>query len=565
MGKIWTIILGGSLLLGTVATSAPYAYADASPLGMQPTFIADSWSSPSASTDEALIWKYLLSKKSDFGLLSTDTDIQSQFKITTRSTDDVGVRHYRLKQYVDGTPIYAGDQTIHINQAGQVSAFVGAVLPESEVKVPTTTPKISPEEAIKIAYDEAESRIGKPMTQDTISVTDSVYSEEATEGNTIAVPSVDPTDNSKMVKNLIDAAEADPKADLYILPYEGQTFLVYVTEVNVMSPQLLRTRYFIDATNGKIIKQVDILNQATGTGTGVLGDTKSFTTTLSGSTYQLRDTTRGSGISTYTAGNRQTYPGTLLTDSDNKWTDPAAVDAHYYAGVVYDYYKNRFGRNSYNGNNAAIRSTVHYGSRYNNAAWTGTQMIYGDGDGTTFRAFSGDLDVIGHELTHAVTEYTAGLEYEYEPGALNESFSDIIGNDIQGKNWLIGDDIYTPNIPGDALRSMSNPTLYGQPDSYKDRYTGSGDYGGVHTNSGINNKAYYLIAQGGTHNGVTVTGIGRSAAIRIFYSTLVNYLTPTSNFSTARAAAIAAATDLYGANSSQVTAVKKAYDAVGVK
>lgn len=132
--------------------------------------------------------------------------------------------------------------------------------------------------------------------------------------------------------------------------------------------------------------------------------------------------------------------------------------------------------------------------------------------------------MVGHELTHGVTEKTANLEYYGEPGALNESFSDIIGNSIEGANWLIGDKIYTPGIAGDALRSLANPPLYGQPDKYSDRYTGSADEGGVHT----------------------------------------NYLTTSSNFSAARTAIIQSATELFGAGSAQVTAVTKAYNAVGV-
>ncbi|MNJ52399.1 Bacillolysin precursor [compost metagenome] len=181
-----------------------------------------------------------------------------------------------------------------------------------------------------------------------------------------------------------------------------------------------------------------------------------------------------------------------------------------------------------------------------------------------FLPLSGDLDIVGHELTHGVTEFTANLEYYGESGALNESISDIIGNTIEGKNWLLGDAVYTPNTPGDALRSLSNPTLYGQPDHYSNLYTGSSDNGGVHTNSGINNKAFYLLAQGGTFHNVNVAGIGRDKAVDIYYRALVYYLTVYSDFSDMRVAAIQSAKDLYGANSSEVTSVTNAYNAVGV-
>ncbi|SCW88015.1 Thermolysin metallopeptidase, catalytic domain, partial [Paenibacillus tianmuensis] len=296
-------------------------------------------------------------------------------------------------------------------------------------------------------------------------------------------------------------------------------------------------------------------------GKGVLGDTKTFTTTQSGSTYQLKDTTRGQGIVTYSAGYQSSpLPGTLLTSPNNIWNDGPAVDAHAYAEKVYDFYKNKFGRNSIDGKGYQLKSSVHVGDKWDNAGWNKVQMVYGDG-GKIFRPLSADPDVVGHELTHGVIDKTADLEYWGESGALNESIADIMGNAVEAKNWLLGD-LVTLTKP--ALRSMENPKLFGQPDRYQDRYKGGNDNGGVHINSGINNKAYYLIAQGGTHYGVTVNGIGRDAAEQIFYKALVKYLTPYSNFSAMRVAAISAATDLYGANSAQVAAIKKAYTAVGV-
>ena len=167
------------------------------------------------------------------------------------------------------------------------------------------------------------------------------------------------------------------------------------------------------------------------------------------------------------------------------------------------YYKATFNRNSINDAGAPLKSTVHYGSRYNNAFWNGSQMVYGDGDGVTFTSLSGGIDVIGHELTHAVTEYSSDLIYQNESGALNEAISDVFGTlvefyDNRNPDWEIGEDIYTPGKAGDALRSMSDPTKYGDPDHYSKRYTGTSDNGGVHTNSGIINKQAYLLANGGT-------------------------------------------------------------------
>ncbi|MCY9591363.1 bacillolysin [Paenibacillus chitinolyticus] len=487
-----------------------------------PRFIGEKWIAPQNASLEAKVWGYLNAKK---GLLNLAGDAEQSIRITDQATDaETGTQHVRLKQYIQGIPVFGTDQTLHFDKQGNVSAYLGSTVADSgQQSLTAISPKISAEKAIAIANKDMEKRIGK-----------------------------------------LGAQEREQQAELNFYPVNGQNVLVYITEVNVLEPSPQRETYFIDAATGKIVNQYGMLDHATGTGVGVLGDTKTFTTTQSGTQYVMQDTTRGGGIITYSAGNTQSLPGTLMRDADNVWTDPAAVDAHAYAAVVYDYFKNTFNRDSLDGRGMAIKSTVHYGSRYNNAFWNGTQIAYGDGDGSTFRAFSGDLDVIGHELTHGITEKTAGLIYQGESGALNESISDVFGNTIQGTNWLIGDDIYTPSIPGDALRSMENPTLFNQPDHYSNIYRGSDDNGGVHKNSGIPNKAFYLLAQGGTHRGVSVTGIGRGDAAKIVYKALTYYLTSTSNFAAMRQAAISSATDLFGANSAQVNSVKAAYAAVGI-
>lgn len=579
------------MLLGSVASGASAESSVSGPTQLTPNFHAEQWKAPSSVSGDDIVWSYLNRQKKSL-LGADDSSVREQFRIVDRTSDKSGVSHYRLKQYVNGIPVYGAEQTIHVGKSGEVTSYLGAVVTEDQQAEATqgTTPKISASEAVYTAYKEAAARIeALPTSDDTISkdveeqssVSKDTYAEAANNGKTLSTDKNELSfDKASALKDSkIEAVEAekssiakianlqpevDPKADLYFYPKGDDLQLVYVTEVNVLEPAPLRTRYIIDANTGSIVFQYDIINEATGTGKGVLGDTKSFTTTASGSSYQLKDTTRGNGIVTYTASNRQSIPGTLLTDADNVWNDPAGVDAHAYAAKTYDYYKSKFGRDSVDGRGLQLRSTVHYGSRYNNAFWNGSQMTYGDGDGSTFIAFSGDPDVVGHELTHGVTEYTSNLEYYGESGALNEAFSDVIGNDIQRKNWLVGDDIYTPNIAGDALRSMSNPTLYDQPDHYSNLYKGSSDNGGVHTNSGIINKAYYLLAQGGTFHGVAVNGIGRDAAVQIYYSAFTNYLTSSSDFSNARAAVIQAAKDLYGANSAEATAAAKSFDAVGV-
>ncbi len=286
---------------------------------------------------------------------------------------------------------------------------------------------------------------------------------------------------------------------------------------------------------------------------------------------------------TYTANNGTSLPGSLLITEGGSSSDSAAQAAHTYAGVTYDYYNSRHGRDSYDDNGATLHSTVHYSSNYNNAFWNGSQMVYGDGDGTTFTELSKSLDVDAHELTHAVTEYTGNMVYQKEPGALNEAWSDIMGASVEAwydgsvtsATWLLGEDIYTPgNGNNDALRYMANPTQDNySPDYYPERlYAGtcfpsnSNDQCGVHGNSGIANLAYVLLVEGGSHprgkTSVNVPGIGISKAERIFYHALANYLGTQSQFEDARNATAQAAEDLYG--QTEVDAVHLAWDAVGV-
>ncbi|MCH9648753.1 MAG: pre-peptidase C-terminal domain-containing protein [Deltaproteobacteria bacterium] len=287
---------------------------------------------------------------------------------------------------------------------------------------------------------------------------------------------------------------------------------------------------------------------------------------------------------TYSANNGTSLPGTqLCAGNQSCGGDNAAQDAHDNSSITYDYYLAKFGRDSLNGSGFALRSTVHYQNNYNNAFWNGSQMVYGDGDGTTFSPLSGSLDVVAHELTHGVTEFESNLIYARESGGINEALSDIFGaaaeawsdGAISASTWLLGEDIYTPNGPSnDALRYINNPTADGySKDYYPERlYPGSctpsnsNDQCGVHGNSGIANMAFYLMVQGGTHpRGVTsnsVPALGMSKAEQIFYRAQTSYLTSSSDFSALRTATAQAAQDLYGA--SDASAVHDAWCAVGV-
>jgi len=316
---------------------------------------------------------------------------------------------------------------------------------------------------------------------------------------------------------------------------------------------------------------------------------------------------------TYTINNRcillqddwDALPGSiLLVESSDLGTDHVANDAHTNSGITYWFYKNMFNRDSFDNRGIDLVSTVHakiptsdetYETCYGgNAFFMGApyfQMVYGDGD-SSMRYLSQALDIVAHELTHAVTDDTSDLIYEYESGALNEAMSDIFGataeawansggtsasnpaNFVANSNtWKIGEEVM---IHEDAMRFMNNPRLastpsFEYPDHYSNRYTGEQDHGGVHINSGIINLAYYLLVTGGNHprftfqnNFIDVEGIGLNKAIKIFYEAQVGLLSQDTDFSNARRLFSLAAENLYGNCSNESEQVNRAFDIVGV-
>ncbi len=279
----------------------------------------------------------------------------------------------------------------------------------------------------------------------------------------------------------------------------------------------------------------------------------------------------------YSANNGSTTPGTLKRSEGGAATGDSHVDENYnHLGTTYNCYSANFGRDSYNAAGATLTSTVHYSTNYVNAYWDGTQMVYGDGNGTDSGPLGKSLDVTVHELTHAVTDSESDLVYSNESGALNEGMSDIFSAYCEAwtKNWvtdaavyMIGDDIWTPATPGDALRYMANPTQDGSSkDYYPERYTGSSDNGGVHWNSGIANLAFKLLSEGGTHpRGKTTTvvpAIGIQKAGKIFYEANANCMTSSTNFAGAKTCTEQKAEQFYDAATK--AAVTAAWEAVGV-
>lgn len=265
-------------------------------------------------------------------------------------------------------------------------------------------------------------------------------------------------------------------------------------------------------------------------------------------------------------------------EDDPPSPDPEVNEAYEGAEQTYEFYRDVFDRESIDGRGLEIVSSVHYGTEYDNAAWTGAQMIYGDGGGGMFIAggMTKALDVIGHELTHGITDFTANLQYRNQSGALNESFSDVFGSLVKQRalghsaadaDWLIGEGIIAPALEGVALRSMSEPgtahRFDRQPATMDDFMelpnddNPRNDHGGVHINSGIPNRAFYLAA----------TEIGGNAwekAGRIWYVTLTENLGPNSDFKEAAEATVRVAGELFGDGGSEQSAVRGAWETVGV-
>ena len=364
--------------------------------------------------------------------------------------------------------------------------------------------------------------------------------------------------------------------------------------------------FFIDAHTGhELFRYDDLQTQSAeaALGTGVMGDRKKMSVTLRDGSYYAADALRPPAIFTYDAKGDTNKAIRLLngvflpgltdagTDTDNEWTDGPTVDAHTYAGWVYDYYYRVHNRRGLDGADMPMRSIVNpalrsdfvrlrnsFPSFFLNAGWNTVtkSMFYGVGaptpvGGQMWNHLAGSLDVVGHELTHGVTQFSSNLTYRTESGALNEAFSDIMGMAIQAHyktasaNYIVGDDVVTPG----GIRSMANPIAFGDPDHYSIRYTGTLDGGGVHTNSAIANHAYYLAVEGGTHrlSRIRVEGVGAAQSEKIdkvFFRAFTRFLTPGATFAEARAATLQSARDLYGTTDPTVRALTQAWDAVGV-
>ncbi len=278
----------------------------------------------------------------------------------------------------------------------------------------------------------------------------------------------------------------------------------------------------------------------------------------------------------YDARHKYELPGRLVrTEGESKSRDPAVNEAYDGCGATYDLLARVFSRNSLDDRGLRLVSSVHYGHAYDNAFWDGRQIVFGDGDGEVFARFTRALDVIGHELTHGMVEFVAGLKYQGQPGALSESFADVFGSLVKQykkkqsaaeADWLIGGDLFMPGINGRGIRSMSAPgsayddPLLGrdpQPGHMRDYIRTTDDNGGVHLNSGIPNRAFYGAA-------ARLGGCSWERAGRVWYTTLVNRVKQGTTFRDAMNFTVQTAGELYGTGSAEHKAVREAWAEVGL-
>ena len=401
----------------------------------------------------------------------------------SQATSPHGGSLHRYRQHHQGLPVLAGEMIVNLDKFGRVISMTGEI---GRDLIVDARADISPGQARRLALETVAKWYNvqkRPLRA--------------------SVP---------------ELWIVDPKL---LKPEDRDASIVWRIEVTEkQEPSSIRELLFIDANTAGITLHINLIERA-------------------------------KNRETYTASNTNSLPGTLVCDeSDPNCVagDSEARDAHQFAGHTYDFYFDEHGRDSLDDAGQALISTVHYSDYLcPNAFWNGSQMVYCAGLAVD--------DVVGHEFTHGITENTSQLLYYYESGAINESLSDIwgefidlgnsAGDDSPSARWLIGEDL-TSTVG--VIRDMANPPAMGDPDkmSSPNYYTGSGDNGGVHFNSGISNKAAYLMTDGDTFNGFTVNGLGISKVADIYYEAQTNLLTSGSDYADLHAALNQACQNLIG-------------------
>jgi Zn-dependent metalloprotease len=513
-------------------TDIRWSKSDGVPIYLQAENLLPNLSS-SASIDD-VVREFSKKHNSRFGLFSQD----DRLEVVKVMRDDLGMQHIRLQQVYANIPVYGRDIYLHQDKSGRLISANGRLLPT------TSDLNLKPALLAKQAEEVALASINEKNR-------DSIESTSLT---------------------------------IYPTP-DGQKHLAFIVTLRPAVDKNLEV--FVDAHSGEILfsaNRVCYDGPVNASGTDLSGVTRNFNAYQIGSEIYMIDTSKpmfNAGASTLPdeaqgaiyVFDAQNSEGDKLfyntTTNPNAWQNANAVSAAFYGGIVYDYYRNVHNRNAIDGNGGSMYMIVNIKENFNNAFWNGKAMFFGNGDGNSFSDLAGSLDVTGHEMTHGVVENTANLIYENQSGALNESFADVFGAAVEfyhkgaNANWLMGEEVTTPNVAGDALRDLEQPdgprVAFSKQPAHMSQFqslpnTEDGDNGGVHVNSGIPNRAFYLVVQ----------TIGMQKAEKIYYRALANYLTRSSQFIDARLALSKAAADLYGQGSGEQTAVHNAYDQVGI-
>jgi Zn-dependent metalloprotease len=481
-------------------------------------------------------------------------DPQSEFLLKHSLSDNLGMTHLKYSQMYNGIEVWGKEVIVHLDAQSNVVSLNG-----SYESTPSTITDLNGNFDQTRAIEQATSDL------------------QAKDG----IENLSPKFQKLFGYN-------GPVAKR-IIWYDENHVPRLVWNVEVRSGIAKDWIYFIDANNGAVLNRYNTVcfdGAKTATALDLNGVNRTFGTYQIGSTYYMMDASQpmfdaanstipdnphGAVValdlrSMDITASAQVY---YVLSSNNLWSDASSVSAHYNAMITYQYYLSTYNRKSIDDHNMTINSIVHVtenGKSMDNAFWNGSVMCYGDGN-VSYKPLAGGLDVAAHEMTHGVTQYSANLEYQNQSGALNESWSDVFGALVDTLNWTMGELIIKDfnSFPTGALRDLKDPHNGGTPGSASWQPAKmsefqqlsndqNGDNGGVHINSGIPNHAFYVAA----------SSIGRNKAGQIWYRALTVYLTRTSQFIDARIATEKAATDLYGASSNELQAVKSAWDTVEV-
>ena len=509
---------------------------------------------------------------------SLGLDNQHDFTVRRAHTDELGQTHTRLNQLFKGVRVWEGEAIAHVDGEGHQRPLTTSLQRNINLSV---SPTMSTSEVLGRVHGELN-----PL---------GAYANAPTAELVIFPVTMEVARRRVAFDSEIGAEDMTRQVVRYRLAYHVHTELENGTE------ETAHTDFMVDAHTGAILKQWSTLHttDAVGTGKSQFSGTVSIHTNLNGSSYELKDTFRAMNISTYNLNHGTgSGTGTLYTNTTNTWGDgtnytgsttsttgatgqTAAVDAHYGIEMTYDFYKNVLGRNGIDGNNKATYSRVHYSTSYDNAFWSDTCFCMTYGDGSSFKSLE-SMDVAGHEMSHGVCANTAALTYSGESGGLNEANSDMFGNmvELYTKNnfslpatvantdgcWTVGE-----ALSSTPLRYMYKPSLDGSSPNAWSSSVGSLD---VHYSSGPANRMFFFLSQGASATSSSnyyssytpsgFTGVGPEKAIKIWYRALATYFTSSTNYAAARAGAISAAKDLYGAGGVEEQAVWNAFAAINV-